>query len=102
MKYISLLLIAAGWELINAVCVPTGICTYNEILFTWQITDTFAYNISILESLEYSCDGDIYDAIYYNDSSDCTGASVIYEDVIEGLVYIYRYIDIFMHDIYVF
>ena len=74
MKYISLLLITAGWKLINAVCLPTGYCTYTDVSYQIQLEDTY-YNISYQYSSEYICDGDDYNAEYYNTSADCTGPS---------------------------
>ena len=75
MKYISLLLISAGWELINAVCVPTDICTYTDVSIEFEITANYSFIYEYQESFEYICDGDDYDGLYYNSSNDCTGPS---------------------------
>ena len=85
MKYISLLLIAAGLQLINGVCIPTDYCLGTEISFTFQYTDTYAVNVTLESSYEFECDGDLYNQVIYNYSADCTGESITIEDIVDGI-----------------
>ena len=78
MKYISLLLIALGLNLIDAVCVPTNKCSY---------TDASIFGFTMQYSYEFE-DGDDYNRYYYNNSTDCSGNYEISDDYNAFLVII--------------